>query len=381
MSFYLKLGKAFLLGQGPPVLRRKVLPIKLTVASTYHCNHRCKLCSVWAIYQRSPERARDELSPDDYASVFSQLKDTLLYLDWTGGEPFMRPDISEILVRAREICGKLSSIVITTNGLLTRKTVQAVTEVAGRVGDCAVSIGVSLDGDEERHDDMRGKQGAYTAAISTIKELKKAAERFPNLEVKVSYTLSSVNAGLFGYFYENVARPLGLSFGEVTFNFEHAGNLYQSSESPAKPKEEAAVEDARKQLLSDVKYILEHLSKEKMPAAQKARSFYRRHFIEGIPRFMATPDRVLFPCKAAQNSLFLDPYGNVYPCIIWDKCLGTFRDGIREIAAFDQIAEIREAIRKHSCPVCWNACELIPSLLTSWSLPGCVWRSLRPGRP
>jgi MoaA/NifB/PqqE/SkfB family radical SAM enzyme len=164
---------------------------------------------------------------------------------------------------------------------------------------------------------------------------------------------------------------LGLSFGEVTFNFEHAGNLYQSSDSPA-----AAPDGTREAMLKDVAYILERLSREKMPMAQKAKSFYRRHFIEGIPRFMSNPDKVLFPCKAARNSFFLDPYGTVYPCIIWDTSLGTYRDGIKAIGRSDRVKDIRQAIKDSKCPVCWNACELIPSLLTSWSLVGCVGKSL-----
>ena len=38
--------------------------------------------------------------------VFGQVKDSLLYVDWGGGEPFLRPDMCDILADAAAICPK-----------------------------------------------------------------------------------------------------------------------------------------------------------------------------------------------------------------------------------------------------------------------------------
>jgi len=85
---------------------------------------------------------------------------------------------------------------------------------------------------------------------------------------------------------------------------------------------------------------------------------------------------MVIPCQASRNSLYLDPYGNLYPCIVWDRRLGHVRDGVKNVLSSDGVAGARKLIDSGKCPVCWNACEVIPTLLTSWRMPGCVMWSL-----
>ena len=355
-----------------------MLPMKLTVASTFLCNHQCTICGIWEIYRDTPAKLKEELKLDDYGRVFEELKDSLLFLDWGGGEPFMRNDLGSILRLASRTCSKLSSVVITTNGFLTSRIVETVGRLAEDMPQIRWAIGVSLDGDEPTHDAVRGKQGAYKAALATIKGLRELSTRRNNIEVKISYTLCAANAGRFEAFHQTVLKPLGLAAGDVGFNLEHTGNLFQTDAASVKTVGHVSEDKFRSSVQQDIAYILQQNRIEKLGASQRLKSFYREFFLRRIPHYLANPTKMVIPCQASRNSLYLDPYGNLYPCIVWNRRLGHIHDGIAKVLASAETAGIRKQIDAGKCPVCWNACEVIPTMLTSWRMPGCaLWSLLR----
>ena len=223
MSFQTDLAKTYVFARGGEKLRRRVLPLKVTLGVTYVCNHRCKLCGVWKIYRDDSSKRKLELELEDYQRMFLELRESLLYLDITGGEPFVRKDLPEVLMSAFSACPRLSTVTTTTNGMSPDKVLSAVDRLTGQCTKTNFSIGVSLDGKEPYHDDMRGLKGAFKNAVKTITSLKELMEQRKNLDVKVSYTIGSKSAGAFESFYCDVVLPMGLGISNVTFNVEHAG--------------------------------------------------------------------------------------------------------------------------------------------------------------
>lgn len=380
MSIYLNLARRFTVARLPAALRGTPLPLKLTVASTFQCNHQCQICSVWRVYRDEPAKAAQELTADEFGRIFHELRDSLLFLDWGGGEPFLRKDLREILGCAARTCPKLASFVITSNGLLTSRIVPTVSDLAGAHPRHQFSLGISLDGEEEVHDRIRGRTGAFKAACDTLRELKRLSRERRNVEVKISYTLCHLNPGRFADFHQRVLRPLGLNAGDVGFNLEHVGNLFQTQGFSSRTVGEISSEEFTAGIRKDIEYALGQIRQERLPALQRLKSFYRTFFLENIPGYLEHPDRMVIPCAAARNSLYLDPYGNFYPCVVWTRRLGSCREG--GIGAFwksEAAEQVRQTIDRKQCPVCWNACEAIPSLLTSWRMAGCVMRSLVSG--
>ena len=341
------------------------------------CNHECTICGIWEIYRKDPSKLREEMKGADYAAVFEELKESLLFLDWGGGEPFMRNDLEAILSSAGRICRKLSSVVITTNGLLTARIIDKVGRLAEAMPHIRWAIGVSLDGDEPTHDAVRGKPGAFRAATATIQGLRELAARKSNVEVKISYTLCAANAGRFELFHLNVLKPLGLAAGDVGFNLEHKGNLFQTAGAAVDATVGNVASDRFHEVVQkDIDYILRQNRLEKLGVSQRLKSFYREFFLRRTPAYLANPHKMVIPCQASRNSLYLDPYGTLYPCIVWSHPLGHVRDGVLNVLNSARVAEARRVIDAGKCPVCWNACEVIPTLLTSWRMPGCMLWSL-----
>jgi molybdenum cofactor biosynthesis enzyme MoaA len=87
------------------------------------------MCNIW----RSPSDL-PEFSAAEWLSLLdSPLLARLKELDITGGEPFLRSDLPELLVGMARLKGEtlpqLRSIAITTNGFLTRQILGRIAEL------------------------------------------------------------------------------------------------------------------------------------------------------------------------------------------------------------------------------------------------------------
>ncbi len=145
--------------------------------STRRCNLHCPTCFANA--------AAYPVSDDAALEVWCRIMDKLAESGVstaivTGGEPFVRQDIIELLGYAR---GSFKNVFLNTNGtLLTR-------EICTRLPDLVDRVHVSLDGSTpEIHDYFRGK-GNYDKTLHSVRLLKEAG--IENLAI--SPTLTRIN--------------------------------------------------------------------------------------------------------------------------------------------------------------------------------------------
>ena len=83
-----------------------------TVIITYRCNARCTMCNRF----KQPSEPEDEISLDTIRKL-----PPMWFTNITGGEPFLREDIEEIVGILLE---KSDRIVISTNGFFTDRIVK-----------------------------------------------------------------------------------------------------------------------------------------------------------------------------------------------------------------------------------------------------------------
>ncbi|MGE0028861.1 MAG: radical SAM protein [Thermoleophilia bacterium] len=144
---------------------------------TRRCNLACRHC-----YSDSTSRRYDELGTDEAMAFVADIADfgsPALLL--SGGEPFMRPDLMEVVQEAR---GRGLAVTLSTNGTL----IDAAR--ARRVADAGVRyVGISIDGSEEEHDRFRGRPRAYARALSGIRALKEAGVR---VGLRVTLTATAI---------------------------------------------------------------------------------------------------------------------------------------------------------------------------------------------
>ena len=65
-------------------------------------------------------KPNDDMTVEEWRQVFANLGRTPFYLTFTGGEPFLRADLHEMVIAGAELC-RPSVITIPTNGLLTKR--------------------------------------------------------------------------------------------------------------------------------------------------------------------------------------------------------------------------------------------------------------------
>jgi radical SAM protein with 4Fe4S-binding SPASM domain len=155
---------------------------------TERCNLRCTHC-----YQTGGKI--EELSLAEIRKVMDEIIDMLkawseMYqlefspsMNITGGEPFLRKDLFEIL---EEMSTAGFAIFLLTNGTLID---EEKAEDLARLGINGVQV--SIEGPEEIHDSIRGS-GSFAASCKGISHLVKAG-----LRVTLNATLSEINAEKF----------------------------------------------------------------------------------------------------------------------------------------------------------------------------------------
>ncbi len=144
---------------------------------TRRCNLRCIHC-----YARSDESVDpQELSTQSAKSVIDDLADfgtpVLLF---SGGEPFMRTDLFELVAHTVK---RGIRAVISSNGTLINKA------MARELASIGLSyVGISIDGTKEVHDSFRGVNGAFDKAMHGLENCQEEG-----LKVGLRFTMNKKN--------------------------------------------------------------------------------------------------------------------------------------------------------------------------------------------
>ena len=318
-------------------------PYKLTFAITSKCNLKCKTCNIW---QRKPE---NELSFEEIDKFFTT-NNYFNWIDLTGGEIFLRKDLPDITRSIKKNVKNLVMLHYPTNGFLTDRIVEITEEITSLDFNNLV-ISVSLDGNKEIHNNMRGNENAFERCIETYKRLK------PNRRIKVylGCTLSPLNMdGFEGLFAELKDYLPDLTYSDIHLNiYHHSENLYSNEPMPCDRERLAGLVDdfIKKKGFSFVNPImlLEYL------------------YLKNVRRYLSN-NRSPYRCKSGKISCFIEPTGNVYPCTGISAALGNLRENdydLLKILSNEASISWNKKISKGNCPHCWTPCEAYQNILSN----------------
>ncbi|MDT2661133.1 radical SAM protein [Enterococcus hulanensis] len=152
-------------GMNFPLPSKLVSPFAIGVEVTPKCNLRCSYCSVGYNYDNNPMKI------EDLRKIFKDCLDSNIKLiDITGGEPFIRNDIIEVLKSID------SSIVFTikTNGtLIDDQLAFELSKFSNLRG-----IGISIDSSNAKINELTRGKGVLERALNGIKSLNKYGVQF-----------------------------------------------------------------------------------------------------------------------------------------------------------------------------------------------------------
>ena len=181
----------------PPPLRYLIYFV------TARCNLRCSHC--FYLDELGPS---NDLTPDEIEKFCKNLKN-LTFLRLTGGEPFLRKDLSEVIGKFYDITGTRRVGVI-TNGTKHEIVQQTLEDLERKTPKLKIDIGVSIDDIGEEHDVIRKKKGVYDEAVEQIRQLLEFQKHWPNLEVSTVVTANGANTPRLKEIYDHL-HSLGVN--------------------------------------------------------------------------------------------------------------------------------------------------------------------------
>jgi len=293
--------------------------MEAAIVTTYRCTNQCHMCNIW----KFPTRREEEFEPE----ILRKLP-PLSFCNITGGEPFLRADIEDILEIMME---KSKRVVISTNGYLTEK----IMAIASRFKKKKFGIRISLEGLPAANDELRGVKDGFDHGLRTLLELQRLGFK----DIGFGITVSDRNAKDMVELYQ-LAKSMKLEFATAVVH-----NSYYFH------KDDNRLENKTQAIESFREIVRELLT------SSRIKNWYRAYFNYGIIHHIEGKKRLL-PCEAGTNIFFLDPFGEVRPCngmeeSFWLESMGNLKEkSFEEIWHSEKATEIRAKVR--SCPKnCW----------------------------
>lgn len=274
-------------------------PIYMTLGITSGCNYRCKHCGNNSVTSKD-----SDLSPKEIYKLLDQMIDLkLLKINFTGGEPTTN---SKFIDYIRYVKGKIPRITMTTNGSLITD------ETAKELKDAGLNMAkISIDGLSYFHNQFRNFENAYEKAIVAIKNFQKYG-----IEVRVQSTLTKHNT-------EDL-----LDLMEVLSDLK----ITHQTIVPVCPigradKEMMLDKESYKDFIikmhDKVKYLIE---KGTTTNFQIRPVFGARELFEGLTNTSFETLSMKYSCEALQNTMEIQPNGDVVPCSFLSLPIGSARD-------------------------------------------------------
>lgn len=269
------------------------------------------MCSIW----QSPTAAAEEFRPE--------LLKRLPRLDGanvTGGEPFTRDDLAEIV---EILLTKTNRVVISTSGYLEDR----VLALARRFP--MLGFRISLEGLSAKNDELRGRPGGFDRGLRVLLGLRRLGLR----DIGFGITVSNHNSEDMLWLYE-LAKECGFEFATAAF---HNSFYFHKFDNKI---------DNVAEVCGNFEELVNRLLRERRP-----KSWFRALFNMGLINYVRGGSRLL-PCDAGTENFFVDPYGEILPCngmepSVWYESMGNLHDvdDFLQIWNGSQAKRVREKVR------------------------------------
>jgi radical SAM protein with 4Fe4S-binding SPASM domain len=295
------------------------------------------MCNVWKKVSSEKELDINELDR------FFKGANKFSWVGITGGEPFLRDDLFCLLDTIVKNSKRLRTIHFNTNGTLTDRVVETIKYLHKKHPYLSPVITVSIDGARSLHDKIRGVEGTWDKAVHTFIRLK----QMKSVKTQVGFTLSENNMHAFTETYDALKNVYpNLAFDDINVNVMQKSSFYYSNKG--------LPDMDRTELLHAIDEII---------AADKGRisfnNILRKKYLTLYTRYLETGKSPV-RCQSFSATCFLDPYGNLYPCGIYDRKFLNIRNvsqGLNSLWQSTEAKQIGYDCSHNLCPSCWNPCD------------------------
>lgn len=279
------------------------------------------MCDIWK------NDIKDEFKPEDLRALPSSLKG----INITGGEPFLREDLPEIIRVIKEVCPK-ARVVISTNGFMPERIKRLMPEVIKI--DPKAAVRVSIDGIGSAHDSVRGIPEGFKKCMESVEILKSSGVK----DLGIAITLMGGNIDELPEVYflsKGLGVELSVTVATDSENFFGKGKCLNSSDT-----------ERMKKALRPV-IIDEYISRS-------PRRWVRAWFEKGLIGYKEDRKRAI-PCDAGKGFFYMDSAARVHACHIIPTYMGSLKEKGWEGVWKSPLADkVREGVK--GCEKCWMVC-------------------------
>ncbi len=288
----------------------------IPIIVTYRCNSKCSMCYVW----KNPSLPNEEISLD----MLEKLPGDLDTINLTGGEPTLRADLMEIVDL---LYPKTQKFEISSNGLLPHRLEPIIRKYPD------IKIRFSLEGFEESNNLIRGEKDGYQIKVKGLLRLKELGGTDLGFATVIQDDNAADLVGLFR-FAEEHGFELSTSTLHNGFQFHKNDNFPYDRMRIARCIENLIVEQLK---------------------TNNVKNWFRAYITLGLEKRILGGRRLL-PCKHGYESVFIDPWGDVFACNVRpDLYMGNLgNQPWQEIVSGPRAQQVLEEVDK--CQQnCWMA--------------------------
>ena len=309
----------------------KIFPVNITISLLYSCNSRCKTCNVYL-------KRVDNFTVEEYEKLFSSLGRSPYWFTFSGGEPFLRQDIVDIVKLAYDRC-QPGIINIPTNGSLYHRIPGMVEEMLKHCRKSDIIINLSLDHYGKKHDQIRGMKDNFQRAMKTYEALKEL-RRYDNFTLGIHTVISNFNVDEFEDIYNNLIQLQPDSYiTEIAEERVELGTIGEGI-TPSYEKYSQAID-----------FLIDKMRKDDLSGVARIARAFRLEYYRMVKKLLKEREQVI-PCFAGIMSAQISPDGDVWPCCIRADSMGKLREydyDFKKLWKNAQASHVRYLIKQQTC--------------------------------
>jgi len=290
-------------------------PLTSQILVTKHCNMNCRMCFVYPLDKREKMLETEEPTFEQLVYCIEEsCKIGAQVIIPFGGEPMLRSDIGDFI---KEVKKRNRYCLMYTNG----------TQVEQRINELLLldQLVISIDGDEQTHDNLRGK-GTYGLAIQALEAALKNGLVCRLHTVLIPETINTLSH--MAYLSKKYNVMINYGYCDITPQKKDAENKIALGRKGVASffKEYYEMKKAGVKISSPLKIIKECIRIiENWPIEEHImqKSDFKKYRKLKIPK-----------CALSFSNVYIDSDGSVYPCLpLWKKDENTpniYKMGLRK---------------------------------------------------
>lgn len=337
------------------------LPLYLILFVTYRCNARCLTC----FYHKNIDSPPSKDLPLDFYNKVASTMDHLEWLHISGGEPFIRKDLSEI-VKFFSDKTSVQRIGIPTNGLLGERILKTTKEILEDSPGIQLNIVLSLDGFQKTHDYIRGVDGNWEKTIEILKELKDLRKNNNRLSINICTVLNNRNSNEIPELLKYI-NNMGVDFHDIGL----MRGDYRDKDLNLPPIEKV------RDIFKDVnEYAHMYYSSSSLyPGRAAKRAGQVHNYLNKSYLKYLSDEKKFQPCMIGDGFAVIEPNGDVRLCEL-TPVIGNLTDYDSNFRLFWNSEEIRMLRKNGLCKT--GGCTHSNFQTRNFLLNPCQWRRALP---